>query len=292
MEPTLRDQSDRGRMGASAFLGTVVPMTRRITPRQLTSALVKSAAWAGLTLIDPNKQFGWRKHAYWLGTAAATGAEVARPLPGDEPRPTGLGLGIGLGTAGVTYGAHELLARGDAWSMDFLRRFGLKHPRAWAAAAVFVGGLAAALTEARVAEPEFEDVDEEMPARETLEPLPEGARRIIEKLLTAVDGYGSAELLEQLDDVVCRPESGNHLLLADPESPRTLLESYTYPASAIFTRDGINHVLMLDIEEGRLSYLSHYVEPWQEDESTVDWSLPSVDELKVVVGFDEAAEAQ
>lgn len=265
-------------------------MTRRISRSQLVLAVAKSAAWAGITLIDPNKLTGWRKQAYWLAMAGGTAAEIAAPMGPDDgiyrsPETT---LGIATGAGGIIYGAQELLARSDAWSIGVLRKLGLKQPRVWAAAAVFATALSSAVLEAKVG-PEEDEYDEELPDRSTLEPLPENARALIEQLLDAVDGYGSDELRAQLEGVVCRPESGHFLLMADPESPRTLLDSYTFPASALFTRDGVNHILMLDIEEGQMQYLSHFVEPFQEDENLVDWSLPQVSELKIVKGFEDTS---
>lgn len=267
-------------------------MTRRISRSQLVLAVAKATAWAGITLIDPNKLTGWRKHAYWLAMAGGTAAEVAMPMTPDDgiyrsPETT---LGIAAGTGGIIYGAQDLLARSDAWSIGLLEKIGLKKPRAWAAAAVFASMLGSSILEAKTA-PEAEEYDEERPDRATLEPLPEKVRAVIAQLLDAVDGYGSEELRAQLDGAVCRPEDGQFLLMADPEAPRTLLESYTFPATAIFERDGVNHILMLDIEEGQLAYLSHFVEPFQEDENAVDWSLPEVSELKIVQGFDDTVDA-
>lgn len=265
----------------------------RIPPARLVLAVAKSAAWGAITLVDPNRLTGWRKHAYWLTMAGGTAAEIAAPTAADDGiyRPVGLTTGVALATAGLTYGAQDLLAKGDAWSIGVLRRAGLKRPRVWAAAAVFGSMLASSLAEAKLAsqataeDDGYDDLGRPLP--ETLTPLPQDVRRTIELLLDSVDGYGSDELRAQLDDVVCRDETGHFALVADAAAPRTLLDSYTFPATALFTRDGINHVLMLDIEEGRMSYLSHLIEPFQEDESNVDWSIPDAEELQVVVGFEE-----
>lgn len=265
-------------------------MTRRISRSQLVLAVAKSTAWAGITLIDPNKLTGWRKQAYWLAMAGGTAAEVAMPMAPDDGmyRPVELTTGIAVGTGGIVYGAQELLARGDAWSIGLLRKLGLKQPRVWAAAAVFASTLGTALGEAKFA-PEGEDEGLDRPAPESLQPLPAELRATIEAMLDAVDGYGSDELRAQLEDAVCSEEMGHFALVTDSESPRTLLDSYTFPATALFTRDGINHILMLDIEDGRMAYLSHLIEPYQEDETTVDWSLPDVSELEFVLGFEDAS---
>ncbi len=257
---------------------------------QLALAVAKAAGWAGLTLIDPNKLSGWRKHAYWLGMAGATAIEVgATPLEEDVEVPN-LGFGLALASGGLIYGAQDLLARGDAWSIRFLERLGLKHPRRWAAATTFALGVGAALAEARQRPATFEDEGYDefgQPLPETLEPLPVEVRAAIVAMLDGVDGWCGDELRRQLDDVLCRPIDGQFLLITDPDAPRTLLDSYTFPASAIFQRDGLNHVLMLDIEDGALSYLSHHVEPYPEDDSTVDWSIPSSEELVVVAGIQD-----
>ncbi|MCG6568311.1 hypothetical protein [Tessaracoccus sp. ZS01] len=261
-------------------------MTRRISRSALATAVLKSAAWAGITLIDPNRLSGWKKHAYWLAMAGGTAAEVALPDDGTY-RPAGLSTGLALGTAGVTYGAQDLLARSDAWSIKQLQRLGIKRPRLWAAVGVFASMMAVSL--AQGSEPAEEDADgfDEFgqPLPETLEPLPAEVRAVITALLDAVDDYGSEELRVQLEDAVCRDEDGHFLLVPDPEAPPTLLDSYTFPASATFTRDGATHVLMLDIEDGQLSYLSHMMEPYPEDDADVDWSLPEVSELRVIAGL-------
>ncbi|MDO5676202.1 MAG: hypothetical protein Q4G35_01705 [Propionibacteriaceae bacterium] len=268
----------------------------RISKSQLLLAVVKSAAWAGITLIDPNKLTGWRKHAYWATMAGGSAAEIARPMPSDgEYRSPGLTTGIALGVAGATYGAQDLLARGDAWSIGLLRKLGLKHPRRWAAGAVFASMLASLLAEAKLDdwEPPQDDGYDEFgqPLPETLEPLPTQLRAALISLLDAVDGYGSDELREQLADAVCRPFDGQFLLVVDKDAPRTLLNSYTFPASAIFQQGGLNHVLMLEIEDGVMSFVSHHVEPYPEDESIIDWSLAAADELEIVVGFEETEAA-
>lgn len=256
---------------------------------QLALAIARSAGWAGLALIDPNSLTGWRRHAYWATMAGATAAEVARPAPTEDFRHPGLTMGVALGTAGLTYGARDALAKADAWSIRLMRSIGLTQPRAWAAAGVFVSMLAASVAEARLASSPDRLGDElGEPLPESLQPLPDPVRACVLALLDAVDGYGSDELRLQLDDAVCRPDAGQYLLVADAHGPRTLIHSYTFPASAIFERDGINHVLILEIEEGRLSFLSHLVEPYPGDDSAIDWSMPTPDELRIVVGFEEA----
>ncbi|GAA4893458.1 hypothetical protein GCM10025789_08300 [Tessaracoccus lubricantis] len=267
-------------------------MTRRITGSQHAVALAKSAAWAGITLIDPHRLTGWRKHAYWLAMAGGVAAETA--LTDDPYSSPALRAGIGVGAAGVTYGAQDLLARSDAWSIGLLRRLGLKRPRVWAAAAVFASSLAVSLAEAaKGREFPFDDGfdDEGQPLPETLEPLPDEARAVITALLGAVDGWGGDELRSQLEGAACRPEQGQFLLVPDEEAPRTLLDSYTFPAVATFRRDGLNHVLMLDVEDGLMAYLTHFVEPYPDDDSGLDLSLPAAGELKIVLGQADASDA-
>ncbi|HHT13666.1 MAG TPA: hypothetical protein GX013_10950, partial [Propionibacterium sp.] len=84
----------------------------RIPPARLVLAVAKSAAWGAITLVDPNRLTGWRKHAYWLTMAGGTAAEIAAPTAADDGiyRPVGLTTGVALGTAGLTYGAQDLLA--------------------------------------------------------------------------------------------------------------------------------------------------------------------------------------
>lgn len=266
-----------------------------ITRPQLAFALARAAAWAGITLIDPNQLDGWRKHAYWLTMAAGAGAEVARPMPDDETyAPPGLTVGTALATAGITYGAHEVLARGDSWSVGLLRRMGLKQPRVWAAVTVFAAAMAGALAEAKLTSTAAADEDEGLvtPHPAGLGPVPDEIRTAVEHLLDAVDGHGAEELRRQLDAAVCRIEDGLITFVADPGAPRTLIELYTFPASAIFERDGVNHVLLLEIEGGTLSYLSHLIEPYPQDDKNLDWSLPSPDEMRIVVGFEEIDAAE
>lgn len=122
----------------------------RLTTSQFAGAVAKSAAWAGITLIDPNRQSGWRKHAYWLAMAGGAAAEIAAPMNHDDTwgHAPGLVAGAALATAGLTYGAHDLLAKGDAWSIRQLERLGLKHPRVWAAGFVFASMLAMSMVDA------------------------------------------------------------------------------------------------------------------------------------------------
>lgn len=163
-------------------------MASRPTPRQLALAVARAGALGALALIDPNRLSGARKHLYWLGAGALTSAES---LAGDQEQIPGTRPALAVGITGATYGAQDLLARRDKWTMDFLARRGVHHPRRWMAVLTAVGSLAITLFEARrdSALQEARYVwDGQDPV--AAEPLPEDVRDIVTGLLDTVDGWG------------------------------------------------------------------------------------------------------
>ncbi|NLT31529.1 MAG: hypothetical protein GXX86_13965 [Propionibacterium sp.] len=258
-------------------------MASRPTPRHIVLAVARAGALGALTLIDPNRLSGARKHLYWLGAGALTSAES---LAGDQEQIPGTRPALAVGITGATYGAQDLLARGDKWTMDFLARRGVRHPRRWMAVLTAVGSLAITLFEARrdSALQEARYVwDGQDPV--AAEPLPEDVRDIVTGLLDTVDGWGVAELRAQLADARCRNSNGVIEFEIPDDAPTPLLESYTFPATGTFERDGRTHVIILDIDEGKLAWLSQLTEPsWEDGDPEPDWSWPAAATLSFAEG--------
>lgn len=256
---------------------SVAHTRRRPSP---VADVARAAIWGGLTLIDPNKQTGWRKHAYWLAIAGATVWEVGAAQDDEIDAATKAGVGVGL--AGLTYGAKDLLAKSDAWSMRVVEKVDRRRPRVWLALAAAGTSLASSFLDRKFdGSPDTPEPDFDKPTE--LTPHVHG---LLATMLDGIEGYGSEELRAQLDGVqMVDDHDAIHFVQGDDDSPETLIKDYVFPARVEFERDGRTHIVELVVEDGRLSSLNHYSEPdWDEGEPEPNWDLPSSDELRVAVG--------
>lgn len=267
-------------LGAAHFDSTGVEYSR---PRpSLPLAVARAAAWGGLTLIDPNKQSGWRKHAYWLTMAGVTAWEITAGSDDVLPETK---AGVAVGLAGATYGAQDLLAKSDAWSMRLVEKVDKRNPRVWLALIAAATSLGMSLLDRKASGLVSSDViDGGTPVE-----LSDHVRGLLTSLFDGIDGYGSDELRAQMEHTLMVEDGDSLYFVPDGDAPLALIQDYVFPVRAEFERDDRTHIVELIVEDGRLGSLNHYTEPsWEIGEDEPDWSLPASDELTVVVGTTEA----
>ncbi|MGJ3508615.1 hypothetical protein [Enemella sp. A6] len=252
-------------------------MLSRPAVRHLALGAARGGVLGAFTLINPHTLTGVRKHLYWLAAGALAAAETLS----DEDGVSGSRPALALGITGATYGAKDLLARGDGWTMDYLSRRGVEHPRRLMAALTAVGAVAVSALEVYWFRGRFEEEGIEA----TPEPLSEDITAIVSGILSGVVGWGAEELRTQLAGARCRRIGDVIEFEVDEHAPRPLLDQYTFPVSATFVREARTHVITLNIEDGKLGWLSQYAEEgWGEHEPEPDWSWPAVDELTFAPG--------
>lgn len=245
---------------------------RRINWRQAAI----HCATAGLTLVEPRRLTGWKRHAYWAAVSALVGAAAASDA--DEPFVGDLDDGeygwyayaplssreekasAFLATAGITFGLQEPLLALDAWSMHQLEERGIRHGRIWAAALTAVVGAAAVVVDARQ-RPTMGDVvgghAAEEDQGEDREPVSLGprVRQVAAELLARCDDWGAPALREQLASARQYPETeqGAIRFVIDDDTPRSPVPDYWFPVIGRGRVDGADVVVVMRIEDGRLA---------------------------------------
>lgn len=250
--------------------------------RPLLLAAGRAVFYGAAALVDPNRLSGWRKHAYWLGLAAAVAVETALVPADDDVDPLGTPVakaGVAVGLGGLTYGAQDLWARADAATMRWLGTLGASRPRWWYAAASAATGVAMTLLESRT--PRFDEEDLFVDDRERV-PMSDAVRDVVLALLGAVQGYGADELTAQLPDTVMMVDGGAIEFEVPDHAPRTVLRDYNFPVVGTFTRDGVEHMVQLSVADGHLQGL--WVYTLLEDPDGLegrDLSLPDAGLLRI-----------
>ena len=240
-----------------------------------------------LTLIEPRDLEGGARWGYKTAAAGLAGWAAGMPaddVVGDEelvalmqPSPFER-LAVGTGVAGITFGLMEPLLKADAWMVDKLRDMGCKHPRILGAAITAVTGAVVVGLSARRPSIVFEA--EEFAEFEGSPITPE-VQRVVVEMLSQIDGWGAAELLEQFKQAEMQDDLASGIVnFSVPEDMDPVaVDEYLFPVRGVGEVNGVHYELNLLIEGGHLSAL--LVDPLEESEQ--DIQIPETLEYEVGV---------
>ena len=249
----------------------------------LASGLAVTAATTGLALIDPRSLSPCRRVGYRAVSALIAGWAVWDELDG-ENSPLAFSPNreaLTVAAVGTALGFAEIGEVIDAKAHDALAHRGVRHPRRVMAA--IEGGIMLYATldtiiRRRVRSQWGFNLDDADVDAEQYVDVPPGVRAVARTLLEGAEGYGSVDLLAQLERArAIRYDDEN---LTDPAAgvtfhvpgdvPLAVPQEYAFPVIGRFAApDGRTFDMRLRVSEGRLSTLD--VSP------ASDWSEGDID---------------
>ncbi|NKX56826.1 hypothetical protein [Arthrobacter mobilis] len=232
--------------------------------------LASSAAIGALSLVDPTRLSPGGR--FLLRSAAAvTGATFLIPLnkiPVLAFSPEAK-AGFTAGMAGLTFGVAELGEAVDGRIQDWLRRHGIRRPRAVMAAAGAAMTFLVFLADRRTLPGAMEEHEDQEPRLVGLDPA---VRDLVEGILGHTEDYGAPVLRDQLaiakEEAWDGPEYFSSAIdfAVDQKVPRVVPHNFTFPVRARFAGpSGAPLEAVLDVEEGLLRSLIVAVAPDAEE---------------------------
>lgn len=215
-----------------------------IDPARIEYGVASSAVIGAVALVDPARLTAGGRLAFRGLTALVTGALVLVELRRDAAftgNPAAR-FGVVAGVVGASFGLSELGERADRGLVDALRRRGVRRPRlALAVASAAVAAVAFRVGRTVGGEPAADDSGD-WPRIATVDPA---VRTLVDGMLAATDGHGSAELrtlwatarLEIWSEEDAEREGAFSRWLefaTDEDLPRAVPHDATFPVRARF----------------------------------------------------------
>lgn len=287
-------------MATFGWYGTTREANPATNPASVTYGLLTTAAISGLALIDPRKLSVGRRAVY-RGACAAASAWVAwsesRPQSDFPYVPTYVRAALAVGAAGATLGFAGASEKLDGKMHDWLTHKGVRKPRYVLAAtsgALSLGAWAVS----RLIDDSPAHAEEDYETQVVV--LDEKERAVLDKILSATDLYGAAQLRAQLRTArhIYDPELSDSLdrsLKVDQNSSNAVPSNGQFPVIGRFTAtDGNTYDININVSDGKLVYAAISVgadwdearlEDWEDAEGDVDdiGSWPTPDEITLLI---------
>lgn len=252
-------------------------LARFADPTSPVFATASTAAFGGLSLVDPARLSPRRRQAYRAALAATTGLWTAVTTDRDRTLLLPAHLVAGLLAGGATWALADASESLDTRLITRLQTAGVRHPRRWMAAISAAGVLASFAVDRAMSQTASEEVwlEDLMRTR----PVTPQVREVVQAMLQVPGAPDAGELLAQLEaaqESYFDDGENRFATMVEFDVPeevvRVVPHTQIYPVQARFTAsNGTELAVSLQIHEGKLANL--------EIETVGDEDTDPVDEL-------------